>query len=78
MVDMAAVRKIVGANVVLAGNIDPVGGVSQGTPDSIRAGIAKIYQDVENPYMVNAGCEIPSGTPPENLKALCEPLAVRC
>jgi uroporphyrinogen-III decarboxylase len=25
--------------------------------------------------IVNAGCEIPSGTPLENLKALCEPLA---
>jgi uroporphyrinogen-III decarboxylase len=29
---------------------------------------------VGNPYMVNAGCEIPSGTPEENLSALCDPI----
>jgi uroporphyrinogen-III decarboxylase len=32
---------------------------------------------LRNPYMVNAGCEIPSGTPAENLKALCEPVLYR-
>jgi len=29
---------------------------------------------VGNPYFVNAGCEIPAGTPVENLKALCKPI----
>ncbi|PIE31466.1 uroporphyrinogen decarboxylase [candidate division KSB3 bacterium] len=72
MVDMATVRKIVGTGVVLAGNIDPVGGVLQGTPESIKQTLLEIYKQVGNPYMVTAGCEIPSGTPEDNLKALCE------
>lgn len=74
MVDMAAVRKLMGRRVVLSGNINPAAGVLQGTPDSIRATLQKTYQMVGNPYIVNAGCEIPSGTPAANLKALCEPI----
>ena len=74
MVDMATVRRAVGKEVTLAGNIDPVSGVLNGAPQSIREMMMKTYKTVGNPYMVTAGCEIPSGTPPENLKALCEPI----
>ena len=74
MVRMQAVRKAVGTGVALAGNIDPVGGVLQGTPDLIRKKVLQTYETVGNPFIVNAGCEIPSGTPPENLKALCKPV----
>ena len=74
MVDMSTVRSTIGNKVVLAGNIDPVSGVLKGTPDSIRRTLLEIYQQAGNPYMVNAGCEIPSGTPEANLKALCEPI----
>lgn len=74
MVDMSAVRKALGDDVVLAGNIDPVVGIRMGTPGSIRQNIQSIYREVGNPYMVAAGCEIPPGTPEENLKALCEPI----
>ena len=74
MVNLATVRKTVGEKVVISGNIDPVNGVLKGTPNSIREIIARAYKDVGNPYMVNAGCEIPAGTPVENLKALCEPV----
>ncbi|MDA0989982.1 MAG: hypothetical protein O3A51_04445 [Verrucomicrobia bacterium] len=38
------------------------------------AGPLQAYEESGNPYMVNAGCEIPSGTPAENLRALCEPV----
>ena len=75
MVDMSAVRKHAGSRVTISGNIDPVSGVHSGTPASIRDMIVRTYETVGNPYMVNAGCEIPSGTPVENLRALCEPLA---
>jgi uroporphyrinogen-III decarboxylase len=77
MVEMRTVREIVGEHVVLAGNIDPTSGVLQGTPEAIRETILKTYVEVGNPYMVNAGCEIPSGTPEENLKTLCEPVPYR-
>ena len=77
MVDMSAVRQALGEKVALAGNIDPVSGVLRGTPVAIRATMLKTYHTVGNPYMVTAGCEIPSGTTVENLKALCEPIPYR-
>lgn len=72
MVDIYKVRESVGNNVVIAGNLDPVSEIKNGNPESIRLSIDTIYKKVGNPYMVNAGCEIPSGTPVENLKALCK------
>ena len=77
MVRMQTVRDAVGHRVALAGNIDPVGVILQGTPELIRRKVLEIYKIVGNPFIVNAGCEIPSGTSPENLKALCEPVPYR-
>jgi MtaA/CmuA family methyltransferase len=74
MVKLTTVRKMVGDKVVITGNINPVD-VLTVTPQSIRSTITTIYKEIGNPYMVNAGCEIPAGTPVENLKALCEPLS---
>lgn len=76
MVDMAAVRRAVGDGVVITGNLDPVGAVYEGSPADIEAAVRRVFETVGLPYMVNAGCEIPSGTPNENLKALCSPLSV--
>ncbi len=76
MVDLAAVRDAVGSGVVITGNLDPVAGVKNSTPDRIRDEVKKEYASAGNPYMVNAGCEIPPGTPVENIKALCAPLTV--
>lgn len=74
MVDLAQVRAAVGDGVVLTGNMDPVEVVLNGTPDRIRKAVRRAYEQVGNPYMVNAGCEIPPGTPPQNLRVLCEPV----
>jgi MtaA/CmuA family methyltransferase len=74
MVSLTRVREAVGSKVTITGNVDPVQGVLRGTPAGIRQTMKQAYHEVGNPYMVNAGCEIPSGTPVENLKALCEPL----
>ncbi|MBN2302638.1 MAG: uroporphyrinogen decarboxylase family protein [Lentisphaerae bacterium] len=74
MVSMAAVREAVGREVAISGNMDPVSVVMDGTPDEIRKAIADVYAEVGNPYIVNAGCEIPARTPVENLRALCEPV----
>lgn len=74
-VDLAHARRVLGPRVVLAGNIDPVGGVMRSTPETIRAAVAGCYKAAGAPFMVNAGCEIPAPTPPENLRALCTALA---
>lgn len=72
MVDIITVRKVMGNNVAITGNLDPVEAIKNGNPQNIRDTIRNIYENIGNPYMVNAGCEIPSGTPVENLMALCE------
>jgi len=74
MVDISTVRQKVGPGVVIGGNIDPAEGVCRGTPEAIRQTMLNTYQQAGNPFMINAGCEIPAGTPPRNLKALCEPI----
>lgn len=75
MVDMGRARAIVGPTTVLAGNLDPVRRVLEGTPSAIEAEVAALHEAVGNRYMVAAGCEIPIGTPVENVKALCAPVA---
>lgn len=75
MVSLRNVREILGKKVAIGGNLDPVADILRGRPDSIRAKLENCYREAGNPFLVNAGCEIPSGTPLENLMALCEPLA---
>lgn len=74
MVEVTHVREVVGEEVAISCNINPVTGIMQGTPASIQDYVNRTYRSVGNPFMVSAGCEIPPGTPPENLKALCEPI----
>jgi uroporphyrinogen decarboxylase len=77
MVDMTMARRILGQEVALAGNLDPVNAVMKSTPDRIRAGFEDLYEKVGSPFLVTAGCEIPAETPDDNLKALCSPIKAR-
>lgn len=74
-VSLAGARRVLGPRVVLAGNVDPVACVMRGTPEAIAAAVRRCYAEAGAPFMVNAGCEIPAATPPENLRALCEAVA---
>ena len=77
MVDPAYARQCVGSRTAIAGRVDPVNDILQGTPESIRAAAAQSYAALGNPHLVMGGCEIPPGTPPLNLAALCEPVPYR-
>jgi len=76
MVSLSEMRSLLGPRVVLAGNADPVKDIRFGEPSAIRAGVARCRAVAGDPFMVCAGCEIPSGTPNENVRALCEPVGV--
>ncbi len=71
MVPIAEARRHTGPRQLLSGNIDPVRVVYQGGPEQVTAGLAACFQAAGNGrYAVCAGCEIPRGTPPENLEAM--------
>ena len=70
--DAAKAKSTVGASHVLFGNIDPSAVVGRGTPHTIRAA-SEILIRLWKPgggFILNAGCAIPPGTPPENIQAL--------
>lgn len=69
---MSDARGAMGPQQTLLGNIDPVRDLRDGTPESVYAGIAQCHRDAHSPYIVGAGCEVPRGTPPENLRAMLD------
>ena len=69
---MADGRRAMGPAQVLLGNIDPVRALRDGTAESVRAAIDSCHRDAGARYIVGAGCEIPRGTPPENVRAMVE------
>ncbi|MHC4250336.1 MAG: uroporphyrinogen decarboxylase family protein [Planctomycetota bacterium] len=73
-VDVAEARSVLGPKTVLVGNLDPVAAVKDSSPEEIRRAVLEVYGKVGDPHIVGAGCEIPPGTPPENLRSLCEPV----
>lgn len=76
MVSLERARQRLGPKVVLAGNLNPVDDLRFGNPEAIREGVSQCLSNAGKPFMVCAGCEVPSGTPEENLRALCAPIQV--
>lgn len=55
---------------VLLGNIDPVRVLRDGTPAVVEAALAECHAQAGAAYIVGAGCEVPRGTPAENVEAM--------
>jgi uroporphyrinogen-III decarboxylase len=71
MAMITGARKNIGKDRALAANTDPFRVLQSGTPADVTAGFARCFADAgRTRYMVNAGCEIPRATPPENLRAM--------
>ncbi len=70
MVPMAEARKVMRADQVLLGNIDPVNTLLHGSPEDIYEALSLCYEEAGPCYIVGAGCEVPRGTPSENLKTM--------
>lgn len=67
---MHEARVAMGPAQVLLGNIHPVQVVLQGNPALIRSALTECWEAAGPGYIVGAGCEIPRGTPAENLHAM--------
>jgi MtaA/CmuA family methyltransferase len=71
MVSVKAAREKLGPARCLAGNINPVSELRNGTPASVAAALDACFQDAgEAAYAVAAGCEAPRDTPAPNLLAM--------
>jgi MtaA/CmuA family methyltransferase len=72
MAPLAEARQHMGPDQVLLGNIDPVGVLRNGGPESITTAISECHRQAGPHYIVGAGCEVVRDTPEENMRALCE------
>ncbi len=72
MVPVEKARLAMGDRQILLGNIDPVRALKNSSPESISAAIDACHRMAGPRYIVGAGCEVPRGTPSENLQALTE------
>jgi MtaA/CmuA family methyltransferase len=69
MVDMRAAGTKVGAQVSLCGNMDPVAVMLQGAAEQVYESTLACLRAGGPRSISGAGCEIPDGTPAENLQA---------
>ncbi|HEX8984316.1 MAG TPA: uroporphyrinogen decarboxylase family protein [Bryobacteraceae bacterium] len=72
MAPLGDARRAMGAAQVLAGNLDPVAVIRNGTPEAVTAAVAACHAAAGPGYIVAAGCEVVRDTPVENLRALCD------
>ena len=72
--DITKIKNIVPQNIVIMGNIPPVEVLMMKKPDDVRAAtldLLKAMEGVPN-FCVSSGCDLPVGTPMENVKAMIE------
>jgi len=67
MAPLDQARREMGPQQVLAGNLDPVKMLRDGTPETITAALAECHRQAGERYIVGAGCEVPRDTPEANL-----------
>ena len=70
MAPIGEAREAMGPGQLLLGNIDPVRVLRDSDADSVRRAIAECHRAAGKRYIVGAGCEVPRGTPHENVRAM--------
>jgi len=71
MVPLDEARRIVGPDVVLAGNFDPAAVLLQGTPDDVARAARQCLEKGGPRLILQPGCEVPQNTPKANIRAFC-------
>ncbi|MBU7007940.1 uroporphyrinogen decarboxylase family protein [Phosphitispora fastidiosa] len=72
-VDIGEVSQRVGDRVGVMGNVTPGKTLFMGTPESVDAEVKEVMDKAgKNPcgFVLASGCEVPVGTPPENITAM--------
>jgi MtaA/CmuA family methyltransferase len=71
-VPLAEARQKMGTRQLLLGGLDPVRVLQQGTPEQIWRVVAECHRQAGSRYILGAGCEVPPGTPADNLRVLSQ------
>ena len=76
-VDLREACRIVGPDLGLWGNLDPVRVLAQGTPTEVRAEAHSVLTTIQaaghRRFVLSSGCTLPVETPYQNLEALLHP-----
>ena len=70
--DLAVAKEAVGDRMRIAGNVPPVDVMKEGTIDDVIASCKECLEkcaDSPAGYILNTGCQLPIGTPKENVEA---------
>jgi uroporphyrinogen decarboxylase len=73
-IDMKAVLEKCPSDIIVLGNLDPVGVFKQGTQESIRSSVADLLaktKDYPN-FVISSGCDLPPFVPEENIRVFLE------
>lgn len=72
LASLAEARTAMGPEQVLLGNMDPVSALRNSTVAAVTDTVTQCHREAGPHYIVGAGCEIPRGTPLENVQCLRE------
>lgn len=70
LASLAEARHDMPPSQVLLGNMDPVSVLRNSSTTAVTETVRKCHQDAGTRYIVGAGCEVPRGTPLENVACL--------
>jgi MtaA/CmuA family methyltransferase len=69
MVDPAKAADILGDEIFISGNLDPVAVYLEGTPETVRSKVRELASLKLKTLIISSGCEIPRDAPVENIMA---------
>ena len=75
-VNMRDIAPQIPADRLLLGNIDPVGILRQASPEDVACSVTQLLEDMQAypNFVLSTGCDIPPGTPLENIDAFFQAL----
>ncbi|MDP3582920.1 MAG: uroporphyrinogen decarboxylase family protein, partial [Ignavibacteria bacterium] len=70
-IDLPAIAKEIPSDVVLIGNLNPVGSILNGKPEDIMRDINNLLEAMDEfpNYILSTGCDLPQEIPLENIDA---------
>jgi uroporphyrinogen decarboxylase len=76
-VDMREILPQIPEDVLAMGNIDPAGTIRMGNPDTVKAKTMELLDACAGykNFVVSSGCDVPPGTPLENIDAIYQAVA---